>query len=206
MGKLEVKFPVYSKLLKLYPADYRHRYGRQMLQILDDMLADKNKTKSGVWLRTSVDLPFSILRQQLSYMVGTIKNDTPNYIKRTGFASALLLLPFFIFLSLDAVTSHSLYSGWFWKPWVVGTWLIIMPATAFIISTSVFVYWLNHRKQSFWKSVFDLRHNWPLTVATVLSIGIIILAFGHDSVHCVVNNPVKEIRDWHTTWRCIQQG
>ena len=134
-----------------------------------------------------------------------MSKDTPNYIKRSGIISSILILPFFIFLTLDAITSHSLYNSWFWQPIVIATWLVFMPAAALLISAITFAYWSAHRKQGFWKSIFDWRHNWTMLTVVVLSLGIIALALGHDSVHCVVNNPVKEIRNWHTTWTCIKQ-
>lgn len=210
MGKLEKRFPKYSKLLTLYPVDYQKEYKQQMLQTLADMLDDKENSRAGVWLRATFDFPFSVAKENMIFIGHNFANETPSYVKKSSFAGAVLLLPFFNFLTLDALSSHSLYGGWFWQPWVIATWLIIMPAVAFLICSYAFVMWSIQRSKTksigFFKSLFDWRRNWPMTIVSILSLGIIALAVGHDSVHCVVNNPVKEIRYWHTTWRCIQNG
>lgn len=210
MDKLDKRFPKYSRLLGLYPTDYRKEYSRQMLQTLADMLDDKENAKAAVWLRATVDFPFSVTKENLLFMGHSFLNETPSYVKKASFAGSLLILPFFTFLALDALTSHSLYGGWFWHPWVIATWIIIMPALAFLICSLAFVKWSVQRskikKIGFLKSLFDWRRNWPMMIVSILSIGIVSLAVGHDSVQCVVNNPVKEIRYWHTTWRCIQNG
>ncbi|MGZ6005049.1 MAG: hypothetical protein ACXWLH_02765 [Candidatus Saccharimonadales bacterium] len=206
MSELERRFPVYSRLLRLYPKPYQHQYRQEMLQTLADMLDDEHKSKAEVWIRTGLDLPVSLARQQITYAGVIMSQEMPNYVKKTALSSLPLLLPFFVFLFLDAISSHSLYSSWFWRPWVVGTWLIIMPAAALLTTAGAYIYWLAHNQQSLKKSLYDWQHSWPLLAVVVVSFGIIVLAFGHDSVHCVVNNPIKEIRDWHTTLRCIQHG
>lgn len=205
MGRLEKRFPVYSRLLRLYPAPYRQAYQRQMLQTLADMLHDPATSNASAWLRTGLDLPLSLGRQNLAYASHALAHETPDYVKRVSIAGSLLLLPFFIFLTLDAITAHSLYSSWFWQPWVIATWLIIMPAVAAALAGSTFLYWARAQRRSR-TSVYDLRRNWPLLGIVVVSAGIVAMAFFHDSVHCVVHNPIKELRNWHTTWTCLRNG
>lgn len=208
MNRLEKRFPRYSKLLRLYPESYTQKYKDQMLQTLADML--DNEKKGSVWLKTVVDLPLSLVKQNLLFVGGVMAHETPRYVKKSTMVSGLLLAPFFVFVLLNSLTSHRLYSSWFWKPWVVGTWLIIMPGLAFLLAIGTFLRWAQERKKQkhigFIKNSLDFRRNWPMTVVAVVSIGIIMLAFGHDSVHCVVHNPVQEIRNWHSTLRCIRNG
>jgi hypothetical protein len=210
MSKLDKRFPRYSRLLRLYPAAYRQQYSGQMLQTLADMLDDRANTKTTVWLRTALDFPFSLVKQNILYMSNIMTHETPDYVKRSSLAGTVLLSPFFIFIILDSLTSHSLYSGWFWHPWVVATWLIFMPGLAFFVSISTFLRWSAERKRNkqigFRQSLFDWRRNWSMAAIVILSLGIIALAFGHDSVHCVAHNPIPEIRYWHTTLRCVQTG
>ncbi|HEY5152687.1 MAG TPA: hypothetical protein VII55_01810, partial [Candidatus Saccharimonadales bacterium] len=61
-------------------------------------------------------------------------------------------------------------------------------------------------KTSSWQLLSDWQHNWPMLVIAALSLGIIALVLGHDSVHCVARNPIGELRHWHATFICIQTG
>jgi hypothetical protein len=208
MSKLDSRFPLYAKLLYLYPQSYRQKYGHEMLQTLADMLDDTNRSKTGVWFRTSLDLPCSLTKENLLYVTNILSHETPDYVKRVSLFSGLLLLPFFVFISLNALTAHNLYNSWFWIPKVIAIWLIFMPTTAFLIATATFIYWASHRRanKSFWSNLFDFRRNWPLSIVVFISVGIITLAFGHDSVHCIVNNPINEIHYWRSTLNCIKHG
>lgn len=206
MSHLTKRFPRYSRLLSLYPPAYRQKYSEQMLQTLADMLDDGDNTRSLVWIRTVLDFPFSLLKQNVLTMGDIMTHETPDYVRHSSLAGALLLTPFFTFLALDSVTSHSLYSSWFWHPWVIAGWLIIMPAVAAIICGSAFIYWSCQRRQGFVKNLFDWRRNWPLLGIVIIGLTVIVFAFGHDSVHCVSHNPIPELRYWHTTLTCLRNG
>lgn len=208
---LRKRFPRYSQLLQLYPETYRREYSQEMLQTLADMLdgAEAGTERTAIWLRTAIDLPLSATKQQLILAGGIMTHEMPDYLKRRAVIAATLLLPFLTFLFLDSITSHSLYGTWAWNPWVVGVWLILLPSLALGISTITFGRWLLEQRQDkvgFWHSLLDWRHSWPVVVVAALSFGIIALAFGHDSVHCVVHNPIADLRYWHTTWTCLRNG
>lgn len=51
------RFPIYSKLLKLYPKQYRDRFGDEILQTTADMLdaADTKRERYNIWIRVAVD-------------------------------------------------------------------------------------------------------------------------------------------------------
>jgi hypothetical protein len=204
MDSLKHRFPRYSKLMALYPPEYRNQYGEQMLQTLADMLDDPQQSKAYTWLRTTLDLPYSLSKQNLMTIGAIMTHETPRFIKLSNVAGVVLLAPFFTFLTLDAITAHSLYNKWVWNPWVAATWLIFMPAAAFVINSFAFLHWIAGRRARVWTSLFDWRHNWSMLGIIVVSIGIIALVLGHDSVHCVTQNPVRTLRNWHTTVRCIQ--
>jgi hypothetical protein len=210
MSHLNRRFPRYSRLLNLYPPAYRQSYSEQMLQTLADMLDDKDNNRSTIWGRAALDFPFSLAKQNILTMGDIMTHETPDYVKRSSLVSALLLAPFFTFLTLDSITSHSLYGSWLWHPWVIAAWIIFMPALAFLLSASAFLRWLierQHQKRvSFWHNLLDWRRNWPMATIIVISLGIIALVFFHDSVHCITNNPIPELRHWHITLRCIQNG
>ncbi|MGH7239184.1 MAG: hypothetical protein ACREHG_03850, partial [Candidatus Saccharimonadales bacterium] len=136
MSNLNKRFPRYSQLLKLYPASYRKDYGEQMLQTLADMLDDSNSRKDrlSIWLRTSFDLPLSAARQQLILTGDVISHETPDYVKRNSLVGALLLVPFVLALTANALDkvfyNQTLYHSWLWRKPAASLWAIWLPRVA----------------------------------------------------------------------------
>lgn len=205
---LNKRFPRYSKLLYLYPATYRKQYSEQMLQTLADMLDDAPARKTTIWARTVLDLPLSALHQQLSYTGAVMKSDTPKYVKSSALIGAILLLPFFVLLA-----AHSLDSGiqnsFYWHFHILFTFFVLLPSIAFLLTSIALVSWLVERrkqeKKSLLAELFDLRRNWYLLTVLIIGVGIVGMVYGHDSVHCVTGNPIREIRNTSQTLRCIEQ-
>lgn len=212
MNKLERRFPRYSQLLRLYPPTYEKQYKGQMLQTLADML-DDSPSKSNrllTWTRVAIDLPISVSRQQLSYTGGIMAHEIPTYVKRSSAASALLLIPFFAFISINSFSHRALDHSWLWSTAALTVWLVILPALAALVCGATFLKWSvaqrAHTKLSLWRSLLDVAHNWPLIIVGALSLGILLLVFGHDSMHCISGNPIRELHNPHATWQCIQRG
>lgn len=208
MKSLYERFPVYSKILKLYPAAYQQRYGEQMMQTLADMLDDAPSPfhRSVIWLRTIVDLPASLAHQQVHYAGNVLSEETPRFVKRNVLVSLGLFAPFVAIVIINDATAHGLYGTWLWSVDVLTTWIVVLPALGFLLSALTLLVWLaQNRKQGVLRSLSDVRHNWPMTLAALFGFGILVLVFFHDSVHCVMGNPVRELRSFHDTWRCIQQ-
>lgn len=214
MNRLSKRFPIYSKLLRLYPAPYREVYGEQMLQTLADMLDDKSRKQSAVWLRAVVDFPFSMAKQQLLYSGGIMKNDMPRFVKWNAVVGGVLLLPFASAVVAnglnEAIYGHTLYQSWLWHMPVLAIWVLWLPLVAAGLALISLVIFLRQRSKvahaSWWKVLLDWRRNWPLLVVAVLGLGIMFLVLFHDSVHCVTGNPAREIQHWQQTWQCIQRG
>lgn len=214
MDNLKKRFPRYSKLLYLYPAGYRREYGEQMLQTLADMLDDRERSQQAVWAALSFDFSFSVIKQQLSYTGATMAHETPIYVKRNALIGASLLVPFFLALianGLDkAISNRTLYNSWLWHMPVLAVWVLWMPAAAAIIALASLLAFLHQRAGAehtrWYARLFSLRHNWPILLVTMLSLGILGMVFFHDSVHCVTGNPVRELHNPHQTWQCIQRG
>ncbi len=208
MSRLPSRFPVYSRLLKLYPAAYRRRYGQQMLQTLADMLDDKNSRRLQVWLRTAFDLPLSLVKQNAVYLGGIMAHQTPHYVKRNATFGALLLVPFFVVIISNILAHPSVANS---KSWIrfIFVGIVVLPALAYLIAAGTFLAWARQRRRqntSFWRSLFDLRHNWPLLGVAALGFLIVAFVFGHDSVHCLTGNPLHEAQRWRQTWQCLKQG
>lgn len=210
MSELKTRFPRYSKLLKLYPASYRMQYSEQMLQTLADMLDDAQGTrqKVTVWTRTVLDLPVSLSKQQLIYAGEIMAHETPGYVKHNSMLGALLLVPFVLALlangSDKVLHNNTLYHSWLWSLPVLTIWVLVLPSLAALLSLTTFTVWAKQRP-NFWRSLIDFRHNWPMLLVGLAGLFIVAFVFGHDSVHCITGNPIREVHNPHQTWQCIQQ-
>lgn len=204
MDSLEKRFPRYSRLLNLYPAAYQEKYKEPMLQTLADMLDDPEQSKTNVWARTVLDFPLSLIHQQVIYG-GIAMKQTPDYVKRSSLIGALLIAPFFILVIINGLTNDRLYDSFFWSTPALFTWLIILPALAGLINLAALARWSSSQTASFWRSLADFRHNWPTLATMIIALGIIVLAVGHDSVHCIIGNPITEAQKWDATINCIEQ-
>ncbi len=60
--------PFYRMTLFLYPRTYRHEYGDQMVQTLQDMLdeTDSSLARMSVWLRVAIEIPLSALKENVN--------------------------------------------------------------------------------------------------------------------------------------------
>lgn len=83
---------LYSLLLYLYPTSYRRAYGPWMAQLFRDLLRDASRTDPAfgvvrVWLRTLLDLAWTVGREQLaqikrSYMCNLDEIRNPGFKRR----------------------------------------------------------------------------------------------------------------------------
>ncbi|HUB93662.1 MAG TPA: hypothetical protein VMB52_04115 [Verrucomicrobiae bacterium] len=207
MADLDTRFPVYSRLLRLYPAFYRQRYSEQILQTLADML-DANPSRAhhaNVWLRTSLDLPWSVATQRVNYASLLLTHETPDFVRRNSLVSGLLFVPFFVIATANDLAAHRFYHTWLWSYDVLLTWIIVLPMLGMTLSIVTLFIWLSGNRRSWWRSLCDLSHNWTMILPIVLGLGILFLVFFHDSVHCITGNPISELRNLHSTLRCIEQ-
>lgn len=210
MTDTDHRFPRYSRLLRLYPAGYRKEYGEQMLQTLADMLDDPARSHPGVWSRLVLDFPFSVIKQQLSYTGEVMATTMPDYMKRNAMLGTGLVAPFFLLLALHVVAGNRLEHSWFWHTHVLFIWLLVLPGLAIVCNLQALLRWGLHRRQEThtgtWKVLTDFRRNWPALGVIIIGLCILALVFGHDSVGCVTGNPMRELRNFHQTWQCVQQG
>lgn len=215
MSNLAKRFSLYSKLVGLYPAPYRERYGEQMLQTLADML-DNAPTKlqqARIWTRLVVDFPLSLAHQQTIYLGGIMIHETPKYVRRNALIGATMLVPFasaLIANSADkAINNRTLFHSWLWSMPTLAIWVLWLPLVAAAIALATLGIFLLQRSKaqhiSLVKAAFDIQHNWPLLAVGLAGLFILAVVFFHDSVHCVTGNPVREVRNLHATWQCILQ-
>lgn len=207
---LRKRFPNYNRLLYLYPTAYRQRYKEQMLQTLADMLDDapSKSQRIAVWSRIIADLPISVMHQQVTYTGAVMTQDTPKYVKNSTLLGTIMLLPFFIILAAASIDKN-LRQGTLWHFHVLFTFFVALPTLAFLLAVVAFISWIVERHQkeqrSWLREVIDIRRNWPLLGVIIVGLGIVGMVYGHDSVHCVTGNPIREIQQAHQTLRCIEQ-
>lgn len=216
MERLGKRFPVYSRLLWLYPAPYRAKYGPEMLQTLADMLdnAPTTRDRSLVRLQAAIDLPVSVIQQDIQYIGGIMANEMPRYVKQNALISALLLVPFMLALIANgfdkAISNQTLYNSWLWHSPLLGIWVLWLPLAATILSGATLLTFLVRRiKQGeggVLQRALSIQYTWPLVGALLAGLFILAVLFGHDSTHCVLGNPITELRHPQQTWQCINQG
>jgi hypothetical protein len=199
MDGLKKRFPIYSRLIKLYPVQYRREYGKQILQTTADML-DNSGRGSGkllTWSKIALDLPLNIVKQQFQYVGGIYTKETPVYIKVNGILTSLLLLPFFAALianGLDKViNNHTLYNSWVWRHNFIRLWVLVLPETAVLIAFATLLFYAVHntanqpRQQL--RRIFDFRHNWPIAASGLVALSILFMLRFHDSAPCWIRIP-----------------
>ncbi|HSX30555.1 MAG TPA: hypothetical protein VLE99_01435 [Candidatus Saccharimonadales bacterium] len=173
------------------------------------MLDDPEQAKPAVWARIVVDFPLSLARQQLMYAGGTMKT-MPTYIKHNALIGASFIAPFFVLVSLNALLHERLYNSVAWHPSLLFIWLIALPTTAIALNLLSLLHYIRQGgasgRSSAWRVLVDLRHNWPVLAVVLVGLGILGLVLGHDSVHCVAGNPLRELANWHQTWACVQNS
>lgn len=210
------RFPLYERLLKLYPPDYQRQYSSQMLQTLSDML-DDSPSRTGrllIWFRLAIDVPVSIVKVQSGNVGAAFLHETPKFILGSSLFSILLLLPFFVALfanSLDVLFfHHRLYASWLWHMPILAVWVLWLPLTAFcldVISFSAYTFMpQGTSRSSVLKRAFDVKHIWPIMVPAVLAFGILFMIIFHDSAHCWLQNPAYFVTRFHQTLECTKTG
>lgn len=209
MDRLKARFPIYSRLLRLYPTDYRHKYSEQMLLMLADMLDDPERSKTAVWLRTTLDFPISVSKQQVIYTGAAMTHDNPSYMKRNTLLGALLLVPFPAAIIVHTLTQHTVPVAGSGERFLYLTAFIALPALAFLLCSATWLYWLLGQRRTgptFWRRLLDIRHNGLVLVVAGLGLAMALFVPFHDSVHCVTANPVHKITYLRQTWQCIQRS
>jgi len=205
------RFPRYTQLLRLYPKAYRDKYAPQMVQTLADMLDDQpNKyARLAIWLRIGVDLPVSIVHQNIMY-IGEVS--MPTYIKRNGIIAGLLLVPFLLALIANALTAtiyhRDLYNSVVWSTPVLTTWIIILPSLALLIALASYINFLQHspKQTPFFQRLHNVKQVWPIALAGSCGLGILCLVAFHDSAHCPLQNPLHTITQPGKVWQCTTRG
>lgn len=205
------RYRIYRSLLKLYPTQYRQRYGAQMQQTLDDMLGDQpnGAARLLVWLRAYADLATNIPQQNLTMIGGSLMQKTPPYIRNNALIGTALIVPFWVLV----------FSGLLQKQWFAGSgqWmalavicLLILPAIAVLLNIVSYAKWLAIRDDKTNRTVIrrmlDVRRTYPTICVGLVGLFIVLFVPFHDSAHCILQNPLRTVHNPHQTQQCISRG
>jgi hypothetical protein len=213
MGSLNKRFPLYMKLIGLYPAAYRKEYAEQILQTTADML-DNTPTalgKMAIWLRIAADLPLNVCKQQLQYAGTVMHNETPTYVKRSSLVSVLLLAPFVIALvanALDkAINNRPLYGLWLLRFPLLKVWVLYFPIIALLLAVGSYITFITHQQQqSLIHRCLDIRRTWLVIVPAILAFDILFTIVFHDSIQCWTSSPSHALTHLAQAWQCSEQN
>jgi hypothetical protein len=189
------RFPLYQRLLRLYPASYRKKYADQMLQTLGDMLDDQPSKAARVlvWSRVITELPLSIAGQNIITLGGTMST-TPQFVKRNTILGSALIVPFFVTVIVNSFSQQVFSSGSTWHYPAMAS-VVYLPVIATLLLLGTFMSWLYQKKKrdniGFWRSLLDVKHNWLMLVVGGLALLIVAFVFGHDSVGCSQRDPIQ---------------
>jgi hypothetical protein len=207
------RLTVYRRLLRLYPKAYREEYAEQMVQTLSDMLDDQldGSNRMLITCQAYGSLPFTIFNQNALAVADNLMNQTPGYIKRNGAVAALLLVPTLLVLATNslnmAINHHSMQTSWLWSRPLVAAWAIILPAAAFLLGLASYaVYAASRSDASLLKRLSDVKQTWPVVLAGICGLALLLLVLFHDSAHCWVQNPVHTVTHLQQTWQCTTEG
>lgn len=184
----------YKAALKLLPPAYREHYAEPMVRTLEDMLKDQPSPviRMQIWSRAMVDLPITA-SYQYTQEGGVTMNHMPTYVKQGTIFSFVLLLPFFILVTINVI--HPLMAVWK-NIGYVG--VFILPVIALVFDLGILIRLLITKK--LFLSLKQIQSNWMLFVAPLLALGIVVFAYGHDTVHCITAGSPHQIVE------CVGRG
>lgn len=172
MPSLKKRFPVYSKVLKLYPKTYLRKYYTQTLQTTADMLDDDGLTLFGklkIWFRVGLDLAKTIPLENIKAI------DAKKFIPRSLIVCIVLITPLLINILLSTLAmsniymlnSESIIQKFFNNTWYL--WIFITPFIAVLIALLAIIVWRVNKQDVKGKRKFIQRLNIATLAVVVLA-------------------------------------
>lgn len=203
---MRMSLQIYRLLCSLYPKAYRARYEDQIMATAEDMLSAASSpiVRSTVITKLVFELPGSIIKQQVVAAQHSPAGGIVMQGDKLARLNALLMAPFFVLIALNAYVR------------TVATWhtvmyigIVVLPIIALAVgaSVSIWVIFLNmDRTASYRRIPVILARNWQIASSALLALFIVGFVFGHDSVHCVTDNPAQAAQHPSQTLRCVEHG
>jgi hypothetical protein len=201
---IEISRRLYTRLLRLYPQEFRDEYGSSMLQLFTDQCRSTIREKGMhgmilLWFRTLMDLAKSVLREHFASpdATGGLLEAVPNKpLPWKGVAVVLIPCLVFFVGQIGQLTGQD----WFF--------LLIRRAAYYLIIPVLLVWWLT-RKFPIWgliplgmfsRNILDLINNYEYVIGRtgVILAGILRTKFTPDFM-IFLKNHIPEIRILLTT-------
>jgi len=221
------EFALYKLLLLFYPEAYRQRFGEEMLLVFQDMYAEELRTKGhvgvGFWISVVEDGIKSVLAEHIE----TLRKDgMKKYLQHTlhfnryNLIGVGLLLPFTLLLGSDFLgrliqgnftrpntafynylSQTILYSEFRGQVFLLWTLLVYAPLLAAVLNLIPFINFLKPSKRKL--NTAQLLVVNPIGVGIVgLGLLFVAIAFGHDTIPCLVNHLFTQ--GLTTIWQTVQ--
>jgi hypothetical protein len=202
--KVDSSRRTYASLMRLYPQEFRDEYGPSMLQLFTDQCRStmqENGTRGMIflWLRTLMDLAFSVLREHImsTNATGGLLEAVPNKpLPWKGVAVVLIPCLVFFVGQIGQLTGQD----WFFLLIRRAAYFLIIPVLLVWLLTRKFTIWGLIPLGMFYRTLLDLINNYEYVIGRtgVILAGILQTKFTPDFT-IFLKNHIPEIRILITT-------
>jgi hypothetical protein len=202
--KVDSSRRTYASLMRLYPQEFRDEYGPSMLQLFTDQCRStmqENGTRGMIflWLRTLMDLAFSVLREHImsTNATGGLLEAVPNKpLPWKGVAVVLIPCLVFFVGQIGQLTGQD----WFFLLIRRAAYFLIIPVLLVWLLTRKFPIWGLIPLGMFYRTLLDLINNYEYVIGRtgVILAGILQTKFTPDFT-IFLKNHIPEIRILITT-------
>ncbi|MGD0807632.1 MAG: hypothetical protein ABSA10_09240 [Anaerolineales bacterium] len=202
--KVDSSRRTYASLMRLYPQEFRDEYGPSMLQLFTDQCRStmqENGTRGMIflWLRTLMDLAFSVLREHImsTNATGGLLEAVPNKpLPWKGVAVVLIPCLVFFVGQIGQLTGQD----WFFLLIRRAAYFLIIPVLLVWLLTRKFPIWGLIPLGMFYRTLLDLINNYEYVIGRtgVILAGILQTKFTPDFM-IFLKNHIPEIRILITT-------
>ena len=156
MPNIKKRFPIYSKILYLYPKAYRRKYSAQMLQTMADLIDNEGSTlprRFKIWLRATPDLIKTIAAENLRAI------DAKKFVPRSLIVSFVMIIPLIvllaspIFLDSETMADGNSFINRFYSP----IFIILFPLISAMLSITGLVVWSINRQKNTPVKIYKVR-------------------------------------------------
>ncbi|HEY2003709.1 MAG TPA: hypothetical protein VGH44_01175 [Candidatus Saccharimonadia bacterium] len=181
----------YGHLLRLYPADYRERFGVEMQQTFRDLYREQRHPAAGFWARLAADAVRGAASENLALMrSGEMKLYWSNSADQRVLAWGIgLMAPAGLFFMAAAAGVLRRVQLPVLRPSlpVLQILIVVLPLVALAINAVALARQITKRRDRGLSEKFVTKYFWTLALMIVAG-GWLVLLFGHDTIGCALQN------------------
>lgn len=190
MGRLSRAERWYGRLLRLYPAVYRERFGDEMEQVFRDLYREQPRPAAGFWLRMSADAVAGAATEHVGLIrSGNMKLYLSNSAdQRVLYWGVGLMAPaglFFLAAVLGLLRAANLPAPPAALP-ILPFLVAVLPVAALAINVLALAKSIAQHKEPLFSLRFARRYFWTLALIAVAALWLVFL-FGHDTIGCALH-------------------